>query len=297
MIMFILLTGLFACNEDKLFEGELYKKVFALISTDDYNIFTVVHDLDFTESVGYVAASVGGSNPTEKDINITLAQDIELFDSYNKDNYDMDQDKFAHLLSPDKYDIDNYNFSIPAGEKSGRMKIRIRPDGLSPDSVYFISLKVDAFSTYEVNPEKNDILYRVIIKNRYATQESTTNYSLRGALNNVQIPGIKPMHPISKNKVRIMAGTIPFQSDIATINQSAILLEIDDNNKVSISSYKDMEVEQIDGDPDFPNIYKIEKDDYGKQFKTFLLKYNYKVGSAVNQMKEELRLEFKEDNY
>ncbi|MDR3268523.1 MAG: DUF4361 domain-containing protein [Tannerella sp.] len=296
-MMLIILAGTVSCNEDQLFEGELYKKVFALISTDDYNIFTVVHDLDLPESVGYVAASVGGSNPTETDINVTLIHDIELFDNYNKDNFDMDAAKFAHLLSTDKYDIDSYSFTIPAGTKSGRMKIRIRPDGLSPDSVYFISLKVDGFSAYEVNPDKSDILYRVMIKNQYATQESTTNYSLRGSLNNVQIPGIKPMHPISRNKVRIMAGTIPFQSDIATINQSAILLEIDDDNKVSISSYKDMKVEQVDDDPNFPNIFKIEKDDYGKQFKTFLLNYKYTVGSTVNQMKEELRLEFKEDKY
>jgi hypothetical protein len=296
-MMLILLAGTVSCNEDKLFEGELYKKVFALVSTDDYNIFTVVHDLDLPESVGYIAASVGGSNPTETDINITLVQDIELFDNYNKDNFDVETDKFANLLSPDKYSIDDYNFTIPAGAKSGRMKIRIRPDGLSPDSVYFISLKVDGFSAYEVNPDKSDILYRVMIKNKYATQESTTNYSLRGTLNNVQIPGIKPMHPISSNKVRIMAGTIAFQSNIATINQSAIILEIDDAGKVHISSYKDMVVEQIDGDPDFPNTFNIEKDDYGKQFKTFLLRYNYKVGSTVNQMKEELRLEFKEDKY
>jgi hypothetical protein len=296
-VMLILLAGMGSCNEDKLFEGELYKKVFALVSTDDYNIFTVVHDLDFPESVGYVAASVGGTNPTETDINVTLVQDVELFNNYNKDNFDMDAAKFAHLLSPGKYDIDNYNFTIPAGEKSGRMKIRIRPDGLSPDSVYFISLKVDAFSAYEVNPEKSDILYRVMIRNQYATQETTTNYSLRGFLNNVQIPGIKPMHPISRNKVRIMAGTIPFQSEIAIINESAILLEIDDDDSVHISSYKDMKVEQVDGDPDFPNIFKIERDDYGKQFKTFLLNYKYTVGSTVNQMKEELRLEYKEDKY
>jgi hypothetical protein len=58
----------------------------------------------------------------------------------------VDSDKFANLLSPDKYDIDNYNFTIPEGEKSGRLKIRIRPDGLSPDSVYFISLKSDRIS-------------------------------------------------------------------------------------------------------------------------------------------------------
>jgi hypothetical protein len=232
-----------SCNEDRLFEEELYKKVFALVSADSYNIFTVVHDLDSAESTGYVSASVGGTNPTETDINVTLIRDNDLFNRYNKGNFDMEVEKFAHLLNPAKYTIDDYHFTIPAGRRNGRVKIRVRPDGLSPDSVYFISLKVDEFSAYEVNPDKSDILYRVMIKNRYATQETATSYSLRGILDNVQVPGNKRMQPISKNRVRIMAA-IPFQSDVATINQNAIILEIDGNNHVHISSYKNMVVEQ-----------------------------------------------------
>ncbi|MDR3246004.1 MAG: DUF1735 domain-containing protein, partial [Prevotellaceae bacterium] len=242
MLLLILLTEMSSCNETQLFEEEMYKNVLALVS-DDANIFAVVHDLDSTESTGYVAASVGGTNPTETDINVTLKQDRSLFDRYNKSNFDVDIEKFANLLAPAKYDIDNYNFTIPAGKRSGRVKIRIRPDGLSPDSVYFISLKVDRFSAYEANPDKSDVLYRVLIKNKYATQESTTNYSLRGIIDGLEVPGVKPMHPISKNKVRIMAGNIPFPAgDVAGINRNAIVLEIGNDNRVHISSYKGMQV-------------------------------------------------------
>ncbi|KAA6328177.1 hypothetical protein EZS27_022897 [termite gut metagenome] len=208
---------------------------------------------------------------------------------------DVDTAKFAQLVPRDKYDIDDFSLTIPAGERSGRMKLRVRPDGLSPDSVYFISLKVDSHSTYEVNPDKNDILYRVFIKNKYATQESTTNYNLRGNRNGVNTPGVKPMHPISKNKVRIMAGTEPFAAKLTTITSLSIILEIDDDNNVHISPYKDIVVEQVNDDPEFLNTFRIEDDGY-KTYKTFLLRYDYKVGNTTYQMREELRREFKEED-
>ncbi|MDR0845704.1 MAG: DUF4361 domain-containing protein [Tannerella sp.] len=291
----ILVAGFSSCNEDKIFEKEQYKTVFALVSDDGYNIFPRVHALEEDESIGYVAASCGGTVATEQDITVTMVEDRELFDHYNLMNFDMDEDRYARLLSPDKYDIDNFTLQIPAGERSGKMKIRIRPEGLSPDSVYFISLKAKSFSGYEINPAKSDLLYRVLIKNRFATQESATNYALRGIRDGVNTMGVKPMQPLGKNTVRIMAGTEAYKADIATLNQSAIILEIDEDNHVHISSYKNMVVTQVDGDPNFPNIFKIEKDDYGRFFKNFLLRYDYKIGTVTYQMSEELRLEVKEN--
>jgi hypothetical protein len=293
MIALVFLAGIVSCNEDKIFEREQYKVVFALVSDDNHNVFKVVHDLDEPESVGYVAASCGGTNATDKDINVTLAQADEPFDKYNKDNFDMETEKFARRLSADKFDIDTYNFIIPAGGRSGRMAIRVRPDGLSPDSTYFISLKVDDYSAYEVNPDKSDVLYRVLIKNKYATQASTTNYTLRGTRNEVNVMGVKQMHPISKNSVRIMAGIDAFQADIKTINNTCIVLTVGNDNKISISPVKDVEVEQIDDDPDFPNIFRIDDDGYNI-YKTFLLSYKYKVGNTTYTMKEELRIKLEE---
>ncbi|KAA6302944.1 MAG: hypothetical protein EZS26_000839 [Candidatus Ordinivivax streblomastigis] len=293
IILAAFLLGLTACNEDKIFEKEQYKNVFALVSDDDYNVFSVVHNLGEAESIGYVAASCGGTNTTTQEIRITMEENDSLFNLYNKGNYDTDIDKYANLLPADKYTIDDYNFTIPAGERSGRMKLRVRPEGLSPDSVYFVSLRVANYSAYEVNPDKDDILYRVLIKNKYATQEYATNYDLRGSKNGIQTQGVKQMHPISANKVRIMAGTETFQADTTVINKFGLILEIDATNHVHISSYKNITVQQIDGDAEYPNIFLIEDDGY-KTHKTFLLRYSYKDGNTTHQMKEELRLEFKE---
>jgi hypothetical protein len=296
LIMLVFLLGIVSCNEDKIFEKEQYKVVFALVSDDDHNVFDAIHDLDEPESVGYIAASCGGTNSIVEDINVTLVQDIEPFNKYNKDNFDVETEKFAQYLPSGKFDIDSYNLTIPAGGRDGRMAIRIRPAGLSPDSVYFIPVKVDSYSAYEVNPDKSDVLYRVLIKNKYATQASTTNYTLRGTRDGVNVMGVKRMHPISGNSVRIMAGMDAFQEDVSVINNNCILLTIGDDNKVSISSFKNAVVEQIDGDPDYPNIFRIDDDGYNI-YKAFLLSYKYTVGSTVYTMKEELRIKLEEDEY
>jgi hypothetical protein len=293
MIMLVFLSGIASCNEDEIFEREQYKVVFALVSGDDHNVFSVIHDLDEPESIGYVAASCGGTNSAEADINVSLVQDIEPFNKYNKDKFDVEETKFAQYLPAGKFNIDNYNLTIPAGERKGRMAIRIRPDGLSPDSVYFIPLKVDEYSAYEINPDKSDVLYRVLIKNKYATQASTTNYTLRGVRNGVNVMGVKQMHPISSNQVRIMAGTDAFQANVATINNNCILLTIDGNSRIHISPFKNIKVEQLDDDPDFPNIFRIDNDGYNI-YKAFLLSYKYTVGSTTYTMKEELRIKLEE---
>jgi hypothetical protein len=295
IIAMILVAGFSSCTDDEIFEREQYKNIFALVSDDGYNIYNEVHDLDLVESVGYVAASCGGTNPTQKTIDITMDVSHEAFAYYNQSNFDMDVTKYAQWMPSDKYSIDNWRFNIPAGKIDGRLPVRIRPEGLSPDSVYFIPLKVSAFSAYELNPDKSTVLYRVLIKNKYATQETATNYALRGVLNGVNTMGQKRVDPIAANKVRIMAGTFAFESKVETINKNGIILEIDADNHISISSYKDMVVTQVDNDPEYPNIFKIENDGY-RTYKTFLLRYDYVDGANTRQMKEELRLEFKEEN-
>jgi hypothetical protein len=72
-------------------------------------------------------------------------------------------------------------------------------------------------------------------------------------------------------------------------------MEIGNDNKVKLESYKNMEIKQIEGDPDFPNVVVLEDDGF-KTYKTFLLYYSYKSsGGTIYNIKEELRLEYKED--
>jgi hypothetical protein len=293
-----------SCDRDEVFEREQYKSVFALLSDDGFNIFTETHDLRITNATGYVSAVCGGSLPTGKGIDITMVEDENLLLAYNRSNHELDESVYARPVPRNKYDIANLSISIPAGERNGLMEIKLRPDGLSPDSTYFIPLRADKFSAYELNPDKSNVLYRVLIKNYYAKltpqsndQNAGTEYSFRGKRNGVNVLITKQIFPISHNKVRIIAGDISFERKADLIARASLLLEIDENNNVHISPYKDVDggvtVTQVDGDPDFPNIFRIEDDGYST-YKTFLLRYDYVYNGTTYVMQEELRLEFNE---
>ena len=299
-LIFVLFLGIYACDRDEVFEKEQYKNVFALISGSS-NVSTKYHKLG-EESTGYIAASCGGTNPTQKDIVVNLVEDVSLVDNYNTTNYDVDITRYARLLPRDKYDIDSYQLTIPAGAIGGRLPIRIRPDGLCPDSTYLVALRVDSHSTYEVNPDKNIVLYSVKIKNYWAQGDGSTIYSMKGKIREkdataeIEVPGTVTMFPLGERKVRMMAGNETYESDIAVFNKGAIVLDIDSiTNKVTISPYMSIAVHQIDGDSNYPNIFKIEDDGYNT-YKTFLLYYDYTVGNTTYEIKEELRLEFDEED-
>jgi len=293
------IVGLQSCKDNEVYDKEQYKNVFALISESD-NVARKFHSLG-EESVGYIAASMGGTNATEKEVTIKLVEDRSLIDQFNRTNYDTDVSKYVKPMPADKYDMETYQFKIPAGEISGRLPIRIRPDGLSPDSAYFIPLRIDTYSSYEANHQKSYVLYRIKTKNEYAISDGTTIYNMRakyrqqGSASELEMPGTKIMHPLTKNSVRIMAGNEAYASNVASFNRAAIVLTIGADNKVMISSYKNVVVTQIDGDKDFPNTFRIEDDGF-KTYKTFLLRYNYVSGTTVVEMKEELRLEFTEED-
>jgi hypothetical protein len=292
-VLFTVLALIFsACNNDEVFEKEQYKNVFALISGSG-NVSSKYHPLG-SETVGYIAASLGGTNPTTKDIKVKLVEEPDFIDEYNKINYDVDKTKYVLALPQENYSIDSYEFTIHAGEINGRLPIRIRPDGLSPDRKYAFALKVESYSAYEVNPQKNYIIYNVEIKNRWAEGGGRTSYNMNaklseiGATYELQMPGTKVMQPISKNQVRILAGN---EKDI---NKFAILLTIDDDNKITISSYKNIEVTQRDNDSFYSNTFFVEDDGFNT-YKTFRLKYEYKSGDKTYEVREELRLQFNQD--
>ncbi|MDR2385942.1 MAG: DUF4361 domain-containing protein [Tannerella sp.] len=284
-------TIIIACDRDELFKREQYKNQIALLSDDGYNIFEEEFDLSHEESTGYVVASCGGSHPITQDVVIHLEEDHNLLYKYNRSNYDTDESKYARKLAGDKYDINKYQVTILAGERTGRLPVTVRPEGLSPDSIYFIPLKVQTFSAGEMHPNKTTLLYRVLLKNYYASQKTATYYNLRGIKNSVNVMGTKQVFPISANKVRVIAGNETFASNTNDIEASSILLEVNGDGSVKITPWKELQLTQIDEDPLYPNTFQIEDLGYA-YYKTFLLRYDYVYNGTTYQMQEELRLEF-----
>ncbi|PRD52769.1 BT_3044 domain-containing protein [Sphingobacterium gobiense] len=279
-----------SCKDNELFEREMYKNVVSLISSDYHNTFEEVVPLTGDEVIGYIAASVGGTDATTQDIVIGLEEDPTPLEIYNRSLYDEDESLYAKLLPVDKYEIKDYQIQINAGERTGRTLVRLRPEGLSPDSTYFIALKATDIADVEINANKNTILYQVLIANEYASQADDALYSMSGMVDGVVTAGNKALFPLTKNSVRVIAGTEPFESTISNINKTAIVLVVNEDNTVSIEPYRDIEVNQLNNDPSFPNTFHRETV-FGRTYNSFLLSYEYTVNGTTRVMKEELRME------
>ena len=287
-----LMTALSSCNDDALYEKEMYKNVVALISSDYYNTFEEVVTLSPTgeEATGYIAACTGGTHAPKQNMVIGLEEDLTSLEFYNRSLYDVDEACYAKFLSSDKYEIVDYKIQINAGEWTGRTMIKIRPEGLSPDSTYFVGLKATDISGVEINESKNTILYQILIKNDYATQGENVYYSMTGLADGMATAGNKKMFPLTHNSVRVIAGTESFESNVDHINKTAIILQVEENTHVTIKPYKDIEVTQIDGDSKYPNTFKVEES-FGHTYNVFLLSYRYTKDGKSKVMQEELRLE------
>ena len=287
-----LAIGFTSCNDNELYEKEMYKNVVALISSDYHNTFEEIVPLTGDEVIGYIAASSGGTHASGKDMVIGLEEDQSPLDSYNWSLFDADENLYARLLPKDKYEILDYSIQIKAGERTGRTTIKIRPDGLSPDSTYFIGLRATDISGVEINAKKNTILYQVLIKNDYASTAEDSFYAMTGLANEMVTAGNKKLFPLTRNSVRTIAGTESFKSTVTDINKTSIILEVNDDNTVVIKPYKDIQVNQLNDDPNYPNTFTVEES-FGRTRNVFLLSYEYTIGGTTRVMKERLELQIK----
>lgn len=270
-------VALTSCDEDAQFRGELYKKVIYVLSSTDYT-FEAEHALGET-STGYVTVYCGGTEHISKDVTVQLEYDDEAVGKYNYINYDLDESRYAHELDPSHYSIDNFSVVLKANspDNYSLLPIKINPDGLSPDSIYFIPLRIKSVSEHEINPDKQYVMYRVLLKNDYATMKNTTYYQVTGVeTRGSDAAGIsitRIVAPVSKNQVRFFAGTTTYNPTTVTkeeIAKLALVATINADKSITVSSYSGCEVEQIE-DPE-SNFCEVNA---RKQY-VFHMHYRYK---------------------
>lgn len=297
-----------ACNENEVFEKEQYKNIFGFVCESD-NTKEKIVSLHLEEATTYVSISMGGSNTISQDVTINFEEDLSLIDDYNASNFDTDVAKYAIALPEDHYTIENYSCTIKAGERLGVIPVKVKPNGLSVDETYFIPLRVTDYNNAEMDPEKGTVLFQVGIKNHWA-QSTGTAYTMLGRRSTatspeIQMPGTKYVYPYSYNEVRIFPGNETYSTEHHTMEQKGMIVEIgedDDADKirpVKIKAYKDLDVEMVEPtdekyDDAYPNTYSIVDDGYNV-YKTFLLQYYYVINGTKYHMKEEVRVEYKED--
>ena len=285
IIVFALLAvGFSACNRDEIFEREQYKQVIAVKSDGIFKIFGQDIDLDQLKEGyfdGFISATVGGSLPTEKPIKINIEGDGDLLNQYNEFSFAQQTYLYAQLIP--NYTISDYSINIPAGERTGTMKIRVNPTGLSPDSVYMLPFRVTGVSEYEMNQDKSTVLYRIYLKNFYSTTRNIPSYSHKGVQTPIdvsesqQLPvntmASKVVHPVEGNSVRLFAGNGSkiFETNARDLDQLivnwAIKLTMDKDGKVTITPWNTtsphaMKVEQVDHPCGLPNCKVCDPEGY-----------------------------------
>lgn len=309
-----------ACNENEVFEKEQYKNIFGFVCESD-NTKEKIVSLHLDEATTYVSISMGGSNTPAQDVTIEFEEDYSLIDAYNSSNFDTDVAKYAIALPEDKYDIENYSCTIKAGERLGVIPVKVYPAGLSVDKTYFIPLRVTTYDNAEMDPEKGTILFQVGIKNHWAESTGTaynmlgrrqqiTDFTTGEAIENktteIQMPGTKYVYPYANDEVRLFPGNETYSTDHHKMEQMGMIIEIGEDTdsdkvrEVTLKPVRDLIVKMVEPsderyDEDYNNTYSILDDGFNV-YKTFLLQYYYSVdGKNFYHMKEEVRVEYKED--
>ena len=241
----------FGCNNDEIYQEEQYKTSIYLLSGAD-NIFVVSFTLNEAEPVRYISIGCGGSTANEKDVVVTLEPNPDMLDRYNYLNYDFES-QYAKLLPADRYELASYSVTLPANSNYhyARIPIKVRTLGLSPDTIYFVPLKIKSVSEYEVNENKQDVLYRVAIENDYAKQLVPTYYAKSGTMSNplAVLSGTKQVFPLEKDKVRMFVGndTYGVTTTVADIARLSVVVQIRPDNTLLVTPYgPTMEVEMLD---------------------------------------------------
>jgi|AGTN01.3.fsa_nt_gi Domain of unknown function (DUF1735). len=286
-----LFVGFTACNEEDFSAREHYKYMIYLLSENDYNVFSAEYDLEKITEEGeitaYLTVGCGGSLSNPEEFVVELEPDFVLFDKYNQSNFDIDISRYARLLPEDKYQIESNRVVFPANNADQYVKvpIRVRMEGLSPDSIYFIPIAIKSTSKYEVNKEKSAVLFRITMKNDYAEQLKDTYYQLRGNIvnedgNNMSVSSSKLVRPLTKNSVRLYAGSNTQTIQTATVEEIkkySIILTVDENNQVQITPYGTIEVEQLDGGQEWNKYEEAKTYADAKIVKRFYLYYRYRT--------------------
>lgn len=277
------LAVLASCEGYEIFDKELYDRIIYVLTEGDGQIFSEVHSLDAPESVGNVVVLVSGSKQITESVSVEFEPDPKALDAYNLQMFGVEEDKYLDPLTPSHYEIPSMTVKINPNDVPARafLPIKIKPEGLSPDSAYYIPLKIKSVSIDSIAEKHNSVMYRVYIKNQYADQMDQTLYSMRGERTD---PGKTPyaimtnkiVLPISKNKIRTTVDQKAFESKMPVINSSCMVIEIKADKSLLITPFNSefLDIEMVDKE----GYNQYRKDPAGNN--RFYLSYRYRTRSG-----------------
>lgn len=303
--------GLFTACEEEFYQEEQYRKEIYIVS-DEENIFE--QEFAFgSDIVGYVSVYAGGTTPIEKEVTVVLEENESALQEYNQKLYGTSYDSYAQKISESRYTVDDWSVTLYPDEEIpySLFPIRVNIDGLEPDDTYFLPLRIASVSDYMISSDKRDVLLQIYMKNDYATNKSTTYYTMNGTSLRVEpytwealdtedgepkyttINSTKPVAPVSEYGIRILPGTtittdrtvLRKEGIIATVHPDE-MVEVDVIGSDGLATGETIQCQKVTLDAWYEvdgaiTIYEIEDNPsyYNSDEQTFTLNYRYNYNS------------------
>ena len=293
MMAFVLGLLMIGCDEDAMFREELYDKYIYIVSNEE-QIHNLLFSLNKDKDMGTVSVACSGTQKIDNDVQVTLEKDKDILGKYNYSNFDINEEKYAKELKNDSYEMPQMNVLLRHDDIDpyATLPIVIKQEALSalsPDSTYFIPLRIKDVSGYQIKEEKRNVLCRIYTYNEYANTKEATQYTMKGYRiigdNSSSISGYKNVHPINANSVRMFVANTKFEANEKIIAKNAVTVEVQKDNSIKMYPYirdtKTLEVHLMtppnDSEEDF-----IYQNVYEKKNERFLLYYKYRTRDNEN---------------
>ena len=306
--LFGLMLMLAAC-EAKFYDEEQYRKEIYIVS-DGSQIFGQEYTFG-EESEGWLSIYTSGTTPIERDVTVELEYWPELLRTYNRTIYGESYASYAQELDASCYTIDSYTLTLSKDNDKPYTKfpIRVNASSVNPDEVCYIPLRIKSVSDYMISEDKREVLFRIYVKNDYATTKSTTYYTMNGTEQMYKetdgvfsatgepstINATKPLTPVDVQSVRILPGTT-YSTAALIISQKGVRVTVHPDEMVEVPVFveglptgevlqrqlvtlstweetsRSVVVSEIEDSPSY----------YDPDTKTFTLNYRYKQPTEVN---------------
>jgi len=236
--------------EKNLLDKEQYHNVIYLKS-DGNNIFSYTHMMNDSVSRGFLTVGSGGSMPLTADIVVTVELDTVRLNRYNFRNFGLDYAKYVQLVDSSLYVLPSRQIILKKGDPNMTtfFPIEIDANTLSPDTVYMIPFRIVDADGVEVNPQKNFVFYKPELANGYSSPKSRsyrmkgTRQTSDGLVSSMTIT--KNLLPLAHNRVRLFPDNLSPSTNLADIQNKAIVLIVEKDDQVRIKPFKNVMVEDL----------------------------------------------------
>lgn len=234
------LLVLCSCDKNPIDGEQYFKQVYLIGAQDLVREVELSYSSDFVET--FITVSTSGSQPIEEDVSVKLKIDPKIINDYNEKYFESDEtEKFLQNVQEDLYNVPSLGkLTIVAKEGiSANLPVFIKTENLNPDLTYAIPFSILDVDNYVINDNLRNLILKLKLINSYSGDYSMTGERINlssGVMNRIQKN--KSLKAIGVNKLRMFHSD---SSENTDIDDNGIVIEIQDDNSVSVKSWNLLE--------------------------------------------------------